>query len=63
MDSIALIATEGSGEVEKLAKMRNKPPPDLYARRISLQTRLSSAKTTKPPGTHHRREKKIQTKY
>jgi len=57
MDLIALIATEGSGEVEKLAQMRNRPPPDLYARRISLQTRLSSAKTTKPPSTHHRREK------
>jgi len=42
---------------EKLAEMRNRLPPDLYARRISLQTRLSSAKTTKPPSTHHRREK------
>jgi hypothetical protein len=42
---------------EKLAQMRNTPPSDLYARRISLQTRLRSAKTTKPPSTHHRREK------
>jgi hypothetical protein len=42
---------------EKLAQMRNRAPPDLYARRISLQTRLRSAKTTKPPSTHHRREK------
>jgi hypothetical protein len=49
---------------EKLAEMRNRLPPDLYARRISLQTRLSSAKTTKPPNTHHRKEKKrrFQTK-
>jgi hypothetical protein len=42
---------------EKLAQMRNRQPPDLYARRISLQTRLRSAKTTKPTSTHHRREK------
>jgi hypothetical protein len=42
---------------EKLAQMRNTLPPDLYARRISLQTRLRSAKTTKPTSTHHRREK------
>jgi len=41
---------------EKLAEMRNTLPPDLYARRISLQAHRSSAKTTKPPSTHHRRE-------
>jgi hypothetical protein len=43
MDSIALIATEGSGEVEKFAKMRNKPRPQISTPAASLFKLASEA--------------------
>jgi len=43
MGSVALIAPKGSGKVEKLAEMRNRLPPDLYAEFAASLFKLASA--------------------